>query len=63
MDLGVRALNCHPLKSNKRNEGQFNLALKFAGVSFKPGQYLYADENGIVIAREKLPEKKLPEKT
>jgi len=54
MDLGVRALNCHPLKSNKRNEGQLNLPVKFAGASFKPGQYLYADENGIVVARENL---------
>ena len=54
MDLGVRALNCHPLKSNKRNEGQLNIAIRFAGVNFEPGQYLYADENGIVVAGEKL---------
>jgi regulator of ribonuclease activity A len=54
MDFGVRALNCLPLKSNKRNEGQLNVALRFAGVNFEPGQYLYADENGIVVAREKL---------
>ena len=57
MDFGVRALNCLPLKSKKRNEGQLNVALRFAGVSFKPGRYLYADENGIVVAREKLPVK------
>lgn len=55
MDFGVRALNCLPLKSKKRNEGQLNVALRFAGVSIKPGQYLYADENGIVVAGEKLP--------
>lgn len=54
MNLGVRALNCHPLKSNKRNEGQLNIAIRFAGVNFQPGQYLYADENGIVVAGEKL---------
>jgi len=54
MDLGVRALNCHPLKSNKHNEGQLNLVVRFAGVVFEPGQYLYADENGIVVARENL---------
>jgi regulator of ribonuclease activity A len=54
MDFGVRALNCLPLKSNKRNEGQLNVAIRFAGVNFEPGQYLYADENGIVVAREKL---------
>lgn len=54
MDIGVRALNCHPLKSNKRNEGQLNVPITFAGVSFEPGQYLYADENGIVVATQNL---------
>jgi regulator of ribonuclease activity A len=51
IDIGVRALNCHPLKSNKRNKGQLNLPVHFAGISFKPGQYLYADENGMVVAQ------------
>ena len=54
MELGVRALNCYPLKSNKRGEGQLNLTVRFAGVSFVPGQYLYADENGIVVANRNL---------
>ncbi|MDH4018062.1 MAG: ribonuclease E activity regulator RraA [Xanthomonadales bacterium] len=54
MDLGVRALNCYPLKSKKRNEGQLNLPVRFAGVNFEPGQYLYADENGIVVADDAL---------
>ena len=54
MDLGVRALNCYPLKSNRRNEGQLNVPVRFAGVNFEPGQHLYADENGIVVANEEL---------
>jgi regulator of ribonuclease activity A len=54
IDLGVSALKCHPLKSNKRNEGQLNIPVSFAGVSFLPGQYLYADENGIVVAEKEL---------
>lgn len=54
IDLGVSALNCHPLKSHKRNEGQLNIQAYFAGVSFIPGQYLYADENGIVVAEKEL---------
>ena len=54
MDLGVRALNCYPLKSKKRNEGQLNLPVRFAGVNFEPGQHLYADENGIVVANGEL---------
>lgn len=54
IDLGVRALKPYPLKSEKRNEGQRNIAVHFAGVDFKPGQYLYADENGIVVCRSRL---------
>ena len=54
INLGIRALNCHPLRSDKRNEGQLNVAVTFAGADIKPGQYLYADENGIVVANAKL---------
>jgi len=54
IDFGVRALNCYPLKSEKRNQGQLNIPVHFAGVSFKPGQHLYADENGIIVANTHL---------
>jgi len=49
IDLGLKALNCHPVKTDKRGEGQLNVPVSFAGVCFKPGQYLYADRNGTVI--------------
>jgi regulator of ribonuclease activity A len=49
IELGVRALNCHPVKTDKRGEGQLNVPVRFAGVCFKPGQYFYADKNGAVI--------------
>jgi regulator of ribonuclease activity A len=49
IDLGVKALNCHPVKTDKRGKGQLNVPVRFAGVSFKPGQFLYADKNGAVI--------------
>lgn len=54
MELGVRALEAHPLKSEKRGEGELNVIVRFAGVSIEPGEYLYADENGMVVAREEL---------
>jgi regulator of ribonuclease activity A len=50
MKMGLKALNTNPTKSVKRNEGQENLPVRFAGVDFKPGQYLYADEDGIVVS-------------
>jgi regulator of ribonuclease activity A len=54
MDLGIRALNCHPLKTEKRGEGQLNVRVSFAGVRFQPGSFLYADANGIVLAAREL---------
>ncbi|MBK7149277.1 MAG: ribonuclease E activity regulator RraA [Bacteroidetes bacterium] len=54
MELGVMALDTIPLKSNKRNEGQENIALSFAGITFTPGQYLYADEDGILVSENAL---------
>ena len=52
--LGVKALNTIPLKSNKRNEGQQNIPVHFAGVDFIPGEFVYADEDGIIISKESL---------
>ena len=54
MDLGIRALNCHPVKTEKRGEGQRDVPVAFAGVRFRPGQHLYADANGLVVAQRDL---------
>ncbi|MCE9666030.1 ribonuclease E activity regulator RraA [Halomonas sp. M5N1S17] len=53
-DLGVQALGTHPRKSEKRGEGQRDVPVTFAGVTLKPGQWLYADNNGIVVAEARL---------
>jgi regulator of ribonuclease activity A len=50
LKIGIRALNTHPLKSGKRGTGQENLPVTFAGVTFRPGDYLYADEDGMVTS-------------
>jgi regulator of ribonuclease activity A len=54
IDLGVKALGACPVKTDKRGEGQLGAPLRFAGAQLEPGQYLYADRNGVVIARRKL---------
>lgn len=48
MDLGVKALGTHPLKSVKQGVGERDVVVRFAGVNFVLGAYLYADEDGIV---------------
>lgn len=50
MDIGVKALGTHPLKSVKRGIGERDVAVRFAGVNFVPGFHLYADEDGVVVS-------------
>jgi regulator of ribonuclease activity A len=54
LDLGIKALNTHPLKTEKRNEGQENITVRFAGVDFVPGTFIYADEDGVLVTSERL---------
>jgi regulator of ribonuclease activity A len=50
IDIGVRALNTHPQKTQKKGIGERDVAVTFGGVTFNPGEYLYADEDGILVA-------------
>ena len=54
IDLGVKALAPCPVRTDKRGEGQVGVPLRFAGAQMEPGHHLYADANGIVVARHKL---------
>ena len=50
MPVGVKALAAMPRKSAKRGPGELDAPVTFAGVTFTPGHYLYADGDGIVVA-------------
>lgn len=52
--LGVQALATNPLKTEKRGLGDVDVPVKFAGVEFKPGEYVYADNNGIIVSSKEL---------
>lgn len=54
LDLGVQALASIPLKTDKRGIGDLNVPLTFGGVTFNPGEYVYADNNGVVVSSEAL---------
>jgi regulator of ribonuclease activity A len=54
IDLGVKALNIHPVKTEKRGEGRLNVNVTFAGATIRSGGYLYADANGVVVAARNL---------
>lgn len=53
-DIGIRALASMPLPTEKRQEGQRDVAVQIQGVWVRPGDFLYADEDGIVISDTKL---------
>ncbi len=50
VDLGVQALASHPLRTEKRGIGDLNVPVTFAGVTFKPGEFIYADNNGVIVS-------------
>ena len=54
IDIGVRALNTHPLKSIKKGVGDRNIDVTFGGVTFKPGEWIYADEDGVIVSSSAL---------
>ncbi|MBK7955868.1 MAG: ribonuclease E activity regulator RraA [Candidatus Accumulibacter sp.] len=54
IDLGVRALNTHPLKSVKKGVGDRDLAVTFGGVTCRPGEWIYVDGDGIVVSTQPL---------
>jgi regulator of ribonuclease activity A len=53
-DIGVRALAAHPQKSSKKGAGERNLRVHIAGVPVSPGDWIYADADGILVAQQKL---------
>ncbi len=52
LDLGVHALAAIPQKSTRKGVGEVDLTVQFGGVTIHSGDYLYADNNGIIICRE-----------
>lgn len=52
--VGIRALAAMPLPTEKRQQGQADVAVQVQGVWVRPGDWLYADEDGIVLASKAL---------
>lgn len=52
--VGVKALNTFPQKSEKRGTGQRQVVAHFAGITIHPGDYIYADADGLLVAAEDL---------
>ncbi|ACY96722.1 MULTISPECIES: ribonuclease E activity regulator RraA [Thermomonospora] len=54
LNLGIKALGSNPRKSAKEGVGEVDVPVTFGGVEFRPGHWLYSDEDGIVVASRRL---------
>lgn len=52
--IGIRALNTVPVRSGKQRTGERGGTLSFAGITFTPGRFLYADADGMLVAERNL---------
>jgi len=52
--IGVQALAPHPRRSVKKGIGELNVPVTFAGVTIRPGEFVYADGNGVITSAEAL---------
>ena len=53
-EIGVRALGAHPQRSDRKGAGERNGRVHIAGVPVHPGDWIYADADGILVAQQKL---------
>ena len=51
LPLGVMALGACPRKSTRRGEGQRDLALSLPGAAVRPGDWIYADLDGVLVGQ------------
>ncbi len=52
--IGIRALNTVPRRSEKNGTGEQGGTVVFAGARFERHNYLYADDDGILVAERNL---------
>jgi regulator of ribonuclease activity A len=53
-DVGIMALATHPQRSAREGVGKRDVAVRIAGVAVHPGDWIYADADGVLAARQKL---------
>lgn len=54
MNIGVRALASVPARGARQERGVLNVEVHFLNAVFRPGDFLYSDEDGILLSAEAL---------
>jgi len=54
LDLGVQALGAIPIRSDRQGHGELVSSVRIAGVQINNGDWVYADNNGVVVSAKPL---------
>lgn len=54
INVGLYAIGTCPLRNFEKTDSSRGETLSFEGITIKPGDWVYADEDGIIITKEKL---------
>ena len=54
MAIGVKALATLPMRGRQEGKGELNVEVEFLGAVFRPGEYLYSDEDGVLLSADAL---------
>ena len=54
IELGVKALGVNPAKSEKNGVGRVDVPVTFGGITINPGDWVYCDEDGILVSPDKI---------
>jgi regulator of ribonuclease activity A len=54
IDIGVRSLGVCPVKTDKKGLGDRDKPLSLREVLVEPGDWLYADRNGVLVSKQPL---------
>ena len=49
LDLGIKAIGSTPRPSGKEGLGEIDVPVTFGGVTFRPGDMLFSDDDGVVV--------------
>lgn len=51
LPIGVKALGSNPAKSSKSGAGELDVPVTFGGVTFRPGNTVWCDDDGVLTER------------
>lgn len=54
LNIGIKALNTYPMSCVTNTVWQENIPVHFAGITFRPNEFVYCDEDGIIVSATEL---------